>query len=299
MSSSSLLLPVIVVSEETLARLRGRKCWFYLYMALSLVFSAAFSIYVFHYSESLKRSIFAFLSIFICYQSVNIWYYLFSKDGKFISNSLSVKFFLRGAFLSILIAILLEVMESKELTPNRQSQYWVLPLALTAGFAEEVGKLVLVIIGLRFTPPLVPGMWTMFVESPRGLAFAGFAVGLGFMTTENLEYFYGPLIMASDSMLAVLFVLRTVLNLHPYLTGLSAARLAATCFPIGRVSVGRVVAAIWPSVLIHAMYDFGLMLSMSDRNTSVTGPLIIISLLLIPAIIILFARAYRALPQIE
>eukprot|EP00929_Paragymnodinium_shiwhaense_P107244 TRINITY_DN73320_c0_g1_i1.p1 TRINITY_DN73320_c0_g1~~TRINITY_DN73320_c0_g1_i1.p1 ORF type:complete len:535 (+),score=84.73 TRINITY_DN73320_c0_g1_i1:214-1818(+) len=138
------------------------------------------------------------------------------------------------------------------------------------------------------------------VDSPRGLMLAALAAGFGFMTVENAGYVMvaamtpptTEVVFSSHSgdgvfdraprhpmmgdrnvvsedttdAAAITFwtcatiAIRVLLNIHPWLAGVSAARLANTVFKDGRPTAcagpGEMFDAYWPSSVIHAAYDW-------------------------------------------
>ena len=312
----SSLPPVIILNSASAEGVRGRRRWLCVFNVIGTLTSLGFSTFVYVVSADMGKAVAGFSMVGLCFASVRIW----NASLKVLPSSLAVQFFLRAAVVSVLLAIAMESVQLKNFDPDFQSKTWVFPIAFTAGFAEEVAKLAVVLVGLCLTQlpaalalssgtifHCVPTsgcirFWSVLIESPRGLAMAGIAAGLGFMTSENLEYFATPFMFLPTLSCLVFAALRIFLNLHPLLTGLSAARLAHALWHPGgprSVSPGKVVRAILPSVGIHGMYDFGLMFSQSDPfDKRLDLVMAIVSLLLIPGTAIFLVYTYRRLPLV-
>eukprot|EP00928_Gymnodinium_smaydae_P009998 TRINITY_DN13753_c0_g3_i1.p1 TRINITY_DN13753_c0_g3~~TRINITY_DN13753_c0_g3_i1.p1 ORF type:complete len:618 (+),score=128.63 TRINITY_DN13753_c0_g3_i1:171-2024(+) len=120
-------------------------------------------------------------------------------------------------------------------------------------------------------------------ESPRMLALAGLAAGFGFMTCENAGYVMsaavtpptvhpeqlreGQQVRPEDMnggtatvMTMITILIRVLLNNHPWWTGISMIRLANVAFEDQRktacLSICTLLWAVWPSAVIHALFDF-------------------------------------------
>jgi RsiW-degrading membrane proteinase PrsW (M82 family) len=311
---------VMMVSPDVLQSVRGRPYWNYVFMAVSVLVPMLFGFDIKKLTGDPDRGSSATISLILCfyvYRLVHTWLG-WNKIG-FLSLSLGVQFFLRGAVISILIAMILELMGISYLKP-RQVEWKDAPIALIVGFSEEVSKLLVVVVGLVVIPRNLPEQlvlqpraddrfttcvrwWTTLVDTPKALAMAGIAAGFGFMTSENIEYF--TLVFTSSAIDEAwqLVVFRIFLNLHPMLTGLAAARLAKEVFQPGQIknlTIGRLARAIAPSVLIHALFDFGLMFSATNpQETNLDEIFVGISIFLIPANLLAVVLTYRCLPDVN
>eukprot|EP00927_Polykrikos_kofoidii_P052802 TRINITY_DN4676_c0_g1_i1.p1 TRINITY_DN4676_c0_g1~~TRINITY_DN4676_c0_g1_i1.p1 ORF type:complete len:546 (-),score=57.87 TRINITY_DN4676_c0_g1_i1:53-1690(-) len=212
-----------------------------------------------------------------------------------ISASLLAKFMLRGATFSLVIAMILE-MTGMALVATVGAA--ALPtqclMMLVVGFAEEYGKLVAVTCGICIAPSVLKTRsgysccssvcCDVLVETPLAFAIAGLSAGFGFMTLENAGYVvsaasqppkvYPDLLDDGQSiheermnggrvtlLTSVTIAVRVLLNIHPWLTGYSAIRLASKIFkddPANACKFGDILQALWPSAVIHALYDLGL-----------------------------------------
>lgn len=209
-----------------------------------------------------------------------------------IRASLLAQFALRGATLSGCIAMLLEYLGEVLIDATGQSTTGFslgnAMMMLIVGASEEGAKLAAVIVGtwislaaLREADESVgccSRCWRELVPTRRGLMLAGLAAGFGFMTMENSEYMIAvactpPMkyTMADGDEDAVtgavlnlqvfvtLFV-RIFLNIHPWLTALSAGRVARFVFTEGRglacLSCSEFIWAIYPSACAHALFDY-------------------------------------------
>ena len=129
------------------------------------------------------------------------------------------------------------------------------------------------------------------------------------MTSENIEYFAGTIAQMPTGVVAFLVMFRTVFNLHPIFTGLAAARLASfiwikdpetrLALPPKTISVCKVIQAVVPSMLMHALFDFGLMFTSANTESPGLDTLFVAtSLTVIPVSIGLLVVTYRQLPYI-
>ena len=256
----------------------------------------------------------ATLSLFMCFALYRLVHTLLGWNQiGFISTCLGAKFFLRGAVISVFMAMVIEFEGFTALRPNT-NEWRDVPLSLIVGFAEEIAKLFVVVLGLVVVPHNLPEQlvvnpgpsdrftgcvrwWTTLVESPKALAMAGMAAGFGFMTCENLEYFFMVFTTLSYSEAAASAAFRVFLNLHPILTGLAAARLATEVFRANKqMTFGRIFRALYPSILLHALFDFGLMFSATNPDKDeLDGVFVVVSMLLIPLSLILLILTYRKL----
>jgi RsiW-degrading membrane proteinase PrsW (M82 family) len=156
------------------------------------------------------------------------------------------------------------------------------------GYTEEYGKLVAVTCGTA----LMASMYQVaanschcsclcrsLVESPRALIISGFAAGFGFMTVENGLYVMSSAVIppmkivttgtgggvqeiddeATQVGTVATIVIRILFNIHPWLSGLCAARIAAIAFKENKgtacLSTSDIIWAITPSSIIHASFN--------------------------------------------
>lgn len=212
-----------------------------------------------------------------------------------ISSGLLSQFALRGATLAVGIATILELtgivalhritgLSTRVLVPssdNLATTPVMLAIGLTmvmVGISEELAKACALLLGtwlsagaLRLaSPSWFFRMWRVLVESPRALMLAGLSVGCGFMTLENIGYLLSAGSMvdkdespASERLVRCLIVgVRVGLNLHPWLAGITCARIARVAFGEGRehlsISFRELAWALWPAALAHGLYDFSL-----------------------------------------
>lgn len=216
-----------------------------------------------------------------------------------ISAALLVQFAIRGATLSILITSITELgglyLMHTAGTPAQGYTYYFGNLldCLVVGFSEESAKLAALVsctyLSTRTLINVPPGCWPrsclcrVLCESPRAFALAGMAVGYGFMILENGGYMASIVatpvttyetagspadsqqtlaIETAMSQVIALFEIasRIFLNIHPWLVGISAARVASVVWtnePDMRL-LGFVgfVWALAPSALAHCLFDF-------------------------------------------
>eukprot|EP00927_Polykrikos_kofoidii_P058309 TRINITY_DN5274_c0_g1_i1.p1 TRINITY_DN5274_c0_g1~~TRINITY_DN5274_c0_g1_i1.p1 ORF type:complete len:700 (-),score=105.80 TRINITY_DN5274_c0_g1_i1:90-2189(-) len=190
------------------------------------------------------------------------------------------------------------------------------------GFSEEFAKIVSVTCGTctssihhRTSTEECSTCWVRsLVDAPRGMALAGLASGFGFMTVENAGYVMAAAMMpptstvvsrwpqepeggrdvistdevsgASITFLTAMTVLvRVLLNIHPWLAGISAIRLSRLAFKPGNcvatLSAFDMFCIVFPSSIAHGAYDFLI--------TVLTPALIG---LLVPPVFWLFSRHY-------
>eukprot|EP00928_Gymnodinium_smaydae_P053029 TRINITY_DN37111_c0_g1_i1.p1 TRINITY_DN37111_c0_g1~~TRINITY_DN37111_c0_g1_i1.p1 ORF type:complete len:646 (+),score=137.46 TRINITY_DN37111_c0_g1_i1:80-1939(+) len=210
-----------------------------------------------------------------------------------ITLSLLAQFALRGATLSLFIAIVLEllgemVLQDGGVETGEGFNIGNALMMIVVGASEETAKLLAVVLGTyasasalsRSRPSACCGrFWHVLVENRRALILAGFAVGFGFMINENAEYMMAtasspPMRYANtdgeetdrvgESALATIafftIMIRVLFNTHPWWCGISAARVAKLVYSEHRgvtmPSVGEFLWAIAPSALAHAAYDF-------------------------------------------
>ncbi len=320
--------PVIVIQNHQLELVRGKPLWVYIFRMFSLVIPGVFGYLVYSMSESDRstRGIDAFMAMLLC--SSVFWvsqsYLTSHAQNEALSSSLSIQFFFRGASVSIFLAVMLESLGMVSNRP-RFVTWKDLPIAVTVGFAEEVSKLLVVVLGTFLVPSNLPEalilnqsgdpscmrcfplgscirLWTTLVDSPRALAMAGISVGFGFMFSENLEYFFLVFTSMDSSTRLITMGLRILLNLHPILTGLSATRLANSIWTSSQpksISIGKLASCIWPSVVMHALFDFGLMFTATNPDLGEQDVMFIIaSVSIIPIAMITLWKTYRRLPYV-
>jgi len=213
-----------------------------------------------------------------------------------ISKGLLALFAIRGATISVLVATILEFggifalsyitgMSSHALADTGNdvnTPGYTAAIALTmlcVGISEELAKCGAVLVGLwlsagalRLAAPSWFGNFSrVLVENPHALMLAGLSVGCGFMTLENVGYLMSSgltLVEKDDSVVVerivrcVVLAVRVGLNLHPWLVGITAARVGQIAFAGGRetpsLSFLELSWALYPAVLAHAAFDFGL-----------------------------------------
>ena len=307
-------VPVVVINDETVASVRGRPFWNYVFVAAAVLTSITFASSLQTATGDAARGFGGGIAIGVCFilaRAVHI--YLGRNQSGFLSTSLAAQFFLRGAIMSIFLAMVIEIVGLSELRP-KPVRWRDAPVALIVGFAEEISKLLAVTAGLVVVASRLPQdlvlvrqelhskcvrFWSVLVESPRALAAAGIAAGFGFMMSENIEYFFMVFILADAGSCAAMAAMRIFLNLHPMLTGLAAARLAKLIYTpqgVRTVSVGKVASALWPSVTLHALFDFGLMFATSNPEDQFDTFFIVTSILIIPTSFGMLVSTYRSLP---
>lgn len=209
-----------------------------------------------------------------------------------IRAALLAQFALRGATLSGCIAMLLEYMGEVLLdaTGQETTGYGLgnALMMLIVGASEEGAKLAAVVTGTWLTASALRQgdesigccgrCWRVLVETRRGLMLAGLAAGFGFMTMENSEYMMAvactpPMkytaadgeeeMVAGVALNVQVFLtlsVRIFLNVHPWLTALSAGRVGRLVFKDGRgaacPSAMEFIWAIYPSAVAHALFDY-------------------------------------------
>ena len=307
--------------------IRGKPLWVIIFRAFSITIPALFGylVYLASVSDEINRGIDAFLAMAMCcfifalvHKSLS-----FRALSEALPFSLAIQFFFRGATVSIVLAIMLESFGMSTSRP-RYVVWKDAPFALMVGFAEEVAKLLVVVVGTILIPSQLPESlvleqgnatflrcipatccvrsWTNLVESPRALAMTGISVGFGFMFSENLEYFFMVFTTMDTTTRLVTTFLRIILNLHPILTGICASRLANLVWKNSSVpksiSIGKLAQSIWPSVLMHALFDFGLMFTASNPDlTQQDTVFVIVSVGIIPLSLVILWQTYKGLPQ--
>jgi len=219
--------------------------------------------------------------------------------AEIISNSLLIQFMLRGATFSILVAVSLEAIGQNFLNKRglitqtaatHGRLFGIALMMLVVGFSEEFAKLMAATCGTSLSQTRVSRekaregcchkhFCHVWVSSPRALALAGLACGFGFMALENVEYILAVVMRAPSipegnkedkdfeytegvafAVTMIIIAVRVLLNLHPWLAGLSALRVGRVAFQseptTACLKTDVLIWACLPSALIHAAYDF-------------------------------------------
>lgn len=212
-----------------------------------------------------------------------------------ISSSLLIQFMLRGASLSLVLALLLEcgggaILMARAGVLGATDQFSVggVLMNLLVGFSEECAKLLAVTCGSCLTVAAFSAnfkgcccfnnrCFQLLVETPRALGLAGLASGFGFMIAENMEYMLSITMeptghpngkdltsqASTPSFIVNIIIIaaRVLLSIHPWLTGLSSLRIGRIAFSNPEPTTACLgpsdfMWAVLPSVLIHAVFDF-------------------------------------------
>lgn len=204
-----------------------------------------------------------------------------------IRAALMAQFVARGATLAVVAALLLEMAGGIITSHAKMSQFiGTLVVMSITGFAEEGSKVFAVISGLCLSEQSAEVSQqerlrvssVVLVESEHAMMLAGLAVGYGFMTAENAGYLLDasttpPMSYTDDdgttqevpgsSVTAIagcIMFVRIFLNIHPWLAGVSASRIARTAFRDGHGIVGlttwELLKCFLPSAAVHAFFDF-------------------------------------------
>jgi len=201
-----------------------------------------------------------------------------------IASALLAQFVLRGGTIAIIVALVFEIFGSIALSAVGLA--FPLLNMLLVGFSEEGAKMAAVVFSVWLSADAIgtqPGCclqcWRSLVESPRALMLAGLSVGYGFMIVENAEYLISSASTPGEKRTSpgntpdemqggaivnfftcVTILIRVLLNIHPWLAGYSAARIADVAFKQRRekalLGCSELLWAVWPSAVIHAAYDF-------------------------------------------
>ena len=309
-------IPVVFASPDTVSGIRGRPFWNIIFAVVSFLVPVWFGSKIARVTGDADRGSAATLTLFTCFALYRALHLILGRSQiGFLSLSLGAQFFFRGAFLSVFLAMVMELVAMVFIGPSH-AEWKDVPIALIVGFSEEVSKILLVLIGLVLTSNSLPAelvltsqasscirWWTVLVESPRALAMAGIAAGFGFMTCENIEYLAVVFVSAPSLGGAIpMAAFRIFFNLHPLLTGLATSRLATEVFQgnqgIKMITPGRVTRAVLPSIVIHAAFDFGLMFAATNPDQeSLDDAFITVSVVLIPVTVCLLVWTYRKLPS--
>mmetsp|Transcript_14818 Transcript_14818/g.33713 ORF Transcript_14818/g.33713 Transcript_14818/m.33713 type:complete len:260 (-) Transcript_14818:460-1239(-) len=177
---------------------------------------------------------------------------------------LMAQFAFRGAVLSSFTAGVLEVVGSMVVSATRLAvtsspqghlmegfNVWTVVMMVVVGASEEFSKFLAMIWGSWYkedklrSGPLArcSCVWPMLIESPHAMMLVGLSVGFGFMVIENAGYLLSVACIEDEDgidaeskpevdialriMRLVTIVIRVLLNLHPYLSGIVAACFAA------------------------------------------------------------------------
>eukprot|EP00930_Biecheleria_cincta_P089392 TRINITY_DN78691_c0_g1_i1.p1 TRINITY_DN78691_c0_g1~~TRINITY_DN78691_c0_g1_i1.p1 ORF type:complete len:552 (+),score=78.37 TRINITY_DN78691_c0_g1_i1:41-1696(+) len=224
-----------------------------------------------------------------------------------VSNALLSQFAMRGVSFAVSISMILEILGQKLLhlkalssKKGHASLGGGLWLGVLAGASEEFAKVVVVIWGtwhsreaLQSSRSSVCGGCRALIQSQRALMLTGLSVGYAFMTIENAGYILAmvsaPVIsyrsadVAENVSAAVVFhieflliiTIRVGLNLHPWLAGITSARVARVTFDrqtSAVPSLKELVLALMPSVLAHSAYDF-ILVALPDSMAIFAPPL--------------------------
>lgn len=183
---------------------------------------------------------------------------------------------------------------------------WSVLMMLSVGISEELAKASVLLAGVVLVASeavlLESGVlagccwrcWRVLVETPRGLMLAGAAAGFGFMCMENglylVEVASTPPMQFDDSdasseedrftmwlLRLITITIRIVLNIHPWLAGITAARIAQVVFVHDRrthvhLTVSELAWAIAPSAAAHMAYD--LIVLASPALVALLAPLV-------------------------
>jgi RsiW-degrading membrane proteinase PrsW (M82 family) len=260
----ALLLPVSVVADSsTLHRLtHGHSCFSYIFALVWLSLTALTFAFVYSAATDfvMERACTATLSLCL---SLFIFTRFWSQNS---FRPIFAFFALRGASLGIVLTLIFELYAYTfslpvSSTPCFSELFFVM---LLVGVKEETAKLFSVLLGSSLSPAgLSPHCCGSYHPSARDLGLAGVAVGYGFMLLENVEYFIIVDLMSGEGARVARIgtgLIRSLFNLHPVLTGLVAARLARSVYSKEedkrRSHVADWVKGIWPSALIHGLFDF-------------------------------------------
>jgi len=234
------------------------------------------------------------LSVFVAIFVLCSWRHLSSVR---IRLDLMTQFAFRGAALSSFTAGLLEVFGSMvvsatrmAITSNPQGQYlmegfniWTVIMMLLVGVSEEFAKYAAMVWGAWYKRDALRNraaarcscVWPVLIESPHAMMLVGLSVGFGFMVIENAGYLLTVACIEDEEnvdagdkpevdlalriMRLVTIIIRVLLNLHPYLSGIVAARFATVLLKEPRendtVTSTELAWILWPSALVHASYD--------------------------------------------
>lgn len=212
-----------------------------------------------------------------------------------ISVRLLAQFAVRGGGMLLLIALPTKIiveaffmMATLEFNwQGKSDSAWsVLGIGVIPALCIEFAKYVAITSGAfllastarsRSTEGLCNRCCSVLVESPTGLALAGLSVGFGMMIVENSMFMVdlaivppmkvkdfrtGEAEVTSEGMLRItrcaLILSRVLLNQHPWLAGITAARVARVSFPqkqgMVSLSLAEMTWAIAPALIIEIIF---------------------------------------------
>lgn len=224
-----------------------------------------------------------------------------------VSNALLSQFAMRGVSLAVVISMVLEIIGQKLLhlkavldKNTSENLMGGLGLGVLAGGSEEFAKIIAVIWGTWHSHSALHGSRSSpcvgcraLIHSQRALMLAGLSAGYAFMTIENAGYILAmvssPMISyqnaaVSDDVSAafayrieflLIIAIRVGLNLHPWLAGVTSARVARATFDRQTTAVPSLKELVWalmPSVTAHSAYDF-LLVALPDWMANLAPPL--------------------------
>ncbi|KAH0476975.1 MAG: hypothetical protein KVP17_002795 [Porospora cf. gigantea B] len=175
-----------------------------------------------------------------------------------LSGNLYLEMFWTGCFVSVFVAIVLEVMFHGVTLPlwicglssegtSQCSIILAVTIVVAVGAVEEFAKLL--VIGRVATrekrvPLTWPAVWR-FVDTEAGMLLCGVASGAGFATLENLRYIRSSAADSFDAGLATSFLRACVaVPFHVVLTGFASGVCAKGLFNSGNISVGM-LSPVW------------------------------------------------------
>jgi len=214
-----------------------------------------------------------------------------------ITDGLVSHFMLRGAFMSTILAIGFEMVgfafikavfaylvpQMSEGAPEAgqpQTISITFAMMMFVGLAEELAKAIPLLAGVWFcrtsmlqSAGATKSCWASLLDSPRALMLAGFAIGSGFMVTENAKYLIQVSVVQArpgqqlsgqglETFRVMIVCVRIFGNLHPWLTGLTAGRVAQIVFAetpaLQRpyLSLYEFMSCLALAATIHGLYDF-------------------------------------------
>eukprot|EP00746_Dinoflagellata_sp_MGD_P033056 gnl/MRDRNA2_/MRDRNA2_17875_c0_seq1.p1 gnl/MRDRNA2_/MRDRNA2_17875_c0~~gnl/MRDRNA2_/MRDRNA2_17875_c0_seq1.p1 ORF type:complete len:629 (+),score=108.53 gnl/MRDRNA2_/MRDRNA2_17875_c0_seq1:50-1888(+) len=169
--------------------------------------------------------------------------------------------------------------------------WYLCGMGIIPGLCEEFAKAVCIICGTLVvasvardrvrspTRSACEKCWCLLVESPHALMLVGLSVGSGFMIVENAGYLLQVAVQPSEDIqdidtgsaesiggttlrvlrIATMFI-RTILNIHPWLAALTAARVAQISYKAKKnpenLSAQELLRALAPAACVHGLFDF-------------------------------------------